>query len=351
MIVQETDYDPWGLEHFGTKFQATGVKVNKYLYNGGSLMVDDLNLGLYWTPNRFYDPTLGRFQGVDKLADMFTSVSPMIYGFNNPVKFKDPTGLNGESGDCPDGKPCYIELPVHEITSTRMPDYTTLLRELQESSDPLTRVIGNHGLNHGIFSVKDFVGRGRKLHYSDGEVLKYRNSDFMQGIRAMYQYGVTGSMLAIAGSPILIQTIAQSGPLASMVKDLVILPKLSAQARLISGGLETASQLGTGTRLRDLDYFDIATQSVFGFNTVGSVLTGSFLDYTPFTKRPGTFAGISSNLGNSGLVNLGTGAAAGLSTDFISNKVKSPPASFVLFLGTDMIMKFNANQLNKAIHD
>lgn len=36
------------------------------------------------------------------------------------------------------------------------------------------------------------------------------------------------------------------------------------------------------------------------------------------------------------------GSMAGLASDFISNNVKSPGASFVLFLGADMIMKFNA---------
>ncbi len=33
-IVQETHYDPWGLELTGLGFQAGGVKVNRYLYNG-----------------------------------------------------------------------------------------------------------------------------------------------------------------------------------------------------------------------------------------------------------------------------------------------------------------------------
>lgn len=324
--------------------------MNKFLYNGASLLIEDLNLELYWTPNRLYDPAIGRFQGIDKLADLFTSVSPMIYGFNNPIKFKDPTGLSGESSDCPEGQNCYIELPAFEVTDSRLPDYSTFLRQLRESNNPLSRALGIHGQSYGINSARDFLGRGKKLHYSEGEAIKYKDSEFMAGIRAMYKYGITGSMLVIAGSPFLIESLAQSGLSGSMVKNLVIGPKLTVGARWISGGLETASQLGTGTSFRDLDYFDIGAQSLFGFNTFGSILTGSFLDYRPFSQPNGNL-GLNLNTGYRGLTNLGTGTVAGISTEFISNNVRSPGASFALFLGVDMIMKFNGNQLNKIKHD
>ncbi|MCH7403896.1 hypothetical protein ACFOUP_06955 [Belliella kenyensis] len=46
---------------------------------------------------------------------------------------------------------------------------------------------------------------------------------------------------------------------------------------------EILNYLVNNAKFRDLDYFDIATQSVFGFNTFGSILTGSVLDYTPIS--------------------------------------------------------------------
>ena len=348
IVVQETHYDPWGLELTGLGFQAEGIKVNKYLYNGGSLLVDELNLGMYWTPNRLYDPAIGRFQGMDKLSDMFTSVSPMIYGFNNPLKFKDPTGLSGDCDGC-------VDLPAIVVSGTRLPetapDYSALLNQLTKRSNPVYRNLGLTAQHNGLGQANQLLNRGNSLHFSSDEALRSRNSGYLDGIGAMVSYGITGSVLAVAGSPMLIETLAQSGITSSMVKDLFILPKLSGQARLMSGGLETLSQLGTGTKFRDLDYFDIATQSIFGFNTFGSILTGSILDYTPFSRSDGNLAGFSINTGNRGLTNLSTGTVAGLSTDFISNNVKSPGASFVLFLGADMIMKFNANQINKIIND
>jgi hypothetical protein len=53
---------------------------------------------LHWdeTPFRPYDAQLGRFHGVDLLADMFPGITPMHFGYNNPVMFNDPTGLAAE---------------------------------------------------------------------------------------------------------------------------------------------------------------------------------------------------------------------------------------------------------------
>ncbi len=50
-----------------------------------------------------YDATLGRFANIDPLADLFIQVnmSPYQFGWNNPVKYNDP------SGECP----CIFAIP------------------------------------------------------------------------------------------------------------------------------------------------------------------------------------------------------------------------------------------------
>nr|WP_262916665.1 RHS repeat-associated core domain-containing protein [Belliella kenyensis] len=348
-IIQKDDYYPFGMT-FNSYSAPSGVG-QKFKFNEGSEWISENNLNLYWTPNRLYDPVLGRFQGLDKLSDMFTSISPMVFSFNNPLKFKDPTGLSGKGDECEN---C-TELPEIIVTATRLSrsgsNNSITLFSYISSNNPIQRNLGLTAKNKGLNAAHDLMNRGQKLHFSEGEYITAKNSDYMDGIKAMVAYGVTGSMIAVAASPILIETLAQSGITGSMVRDLFVLPKMSVQARFMSGGLETLSQLGTDTKFRDLDYFDIATQSVFGFNTFGSILTGSVLDYKPFTRAEGTFYGLSLNQGNRGVTNLGMGAAAGFATDFITNTVKSPGASFVLFLSTDMIMKFNANQINKSNND
>lgn len=42
---------------------------------------------------RQYDPAIGRFNGMDKLAEMSHNLTPYRFGFNNPVYWSDPSGL------------------------------------------------------------------------------------------------------------------------------------------------------------------------------------------------------------------------------------------------------------------
>jgi hypothetical protein len=100
LVVQEAHYDPWGLElaPLGMSLQ----NPSRELFNGGSERERGLSslTDLHWdeTPFRPYDAQLGRFHGVDLLADMFPGITPMHFGYNNPVLFNDPSGLIGDRG-------------------------------------------------------------------------------------------------------------------------------------------------------------------------------------------------------------------------------------------------------------
>ncbi|RAI88514.1 RHS repeat-associated core domain-containing protein [Algoriphagus yeomjeoni] len=93
VIVQETHYDPWGLELTGLGYQYGGIKANKYLYNGKEL-IEDNGLQYYDYGARMYDAAIGRWGVVDPLADHPNqlSSSPYNYGANNPVFHTDPDG-------------------------------------------------------------------------------------------------------------------------------------------------------------------------------------------------------------------------------------------------------------------
>jgi RHS repeat-associated protein len=92
LIVQETHYDPWGVELSGLGYQYGGIKVNPYLYNGKEAN-GHLSVNLYDFGARMYDPAIGRWFVVDPLAEQMRRHSPYNYAFNNPLRYIDPDGM------------------------------------------------------------------------------------------------------------------------------------------------------------------------------------------------------------------------------------------------------------------
>lgn len=93
VIVQETHYDPWGLELTGLGYQYGGIKANKHLYQGKELL-DDQNLNIYDFEARGYDPVIGRTLQIDPHADNYYALSPYSWVANNPLSVIDPTGMD-----------------------------------------------------------------------------------------------------------------------------------------------------------------------------------------------------------------------------------------------------------------
>ena len=91
LIVQETHYDPWGVELEGLGYQYGGIKTNKYLYQGKEFL-DDHNMNIYDFHARGYDPVLGRTIRLDPHAENYFSLSPYSWTANNPTLFTDPDG-------------------------------------------------------------------------------------------------------------------------------------------------------------------------------------------------------------------------------------------------------------------
>jgi RHS repeat-associated protein len=93
-VESVNDYYAFGLQ-FNTYQRGSSVKQN-LLYNGKE-MQDELSLGWLDYGARMYMSDIGRWGGIDPLADVYDDLSPYHYALNNPVNFLDPNGMNSES--------------------------------------------------------------------------------------------------------------------------------------------------------------------------------------------------------------------------------------------------------------
>jgi RHS repeat-associated protein len=86
--IEGYSYYPFGAIH-GQKRDY----LNNYLNEGKELQTE---LGLEWSDYhlRYKDNWMGRFMGIDVLADSYSSTSPYSYGLGNPVSNGDPTGAS-----------------------------------------------------------------------------------------------------------------------------------------------------------------------------------------------------------------------------------------------------------------
>ena len=81
----------------GISSKAAGGVQNRFKFNGGSELEEELGVSSYSTFFRRYDQQIGRFWGVDVLSEAAYSFSPFQFGFNNPISFNDPTGAKSEA--------------------------------------------------------------------------------------------------------------------------------------------------------------------------------------------------------------------------------------------------------------
>ena len=100
-LLQEQHYYPFGLAvNVGEAVGGDNVH-NKFKFEGNEV-TEDLSLNLQDFHARMYNYQIGRFTGIDKLADAYGQVSLTPYHFcaDDPANGTDPTGLfDGEIGN------------------------------------------------------------------------------------------------------------------------------------------------------------------------------------------------------------------------------------------------------------
>lgn len=91
-VLQEDHYYPFGLSINALSSSAPLSKPNNFKYNGKE-QDQDFDINWYDYGARMYMPEIGRWNGVDFLAQVNEGWSPYNYVQNNPLRFIDPDGM------------------------------------------------------------------------------------------------------------------------------------------------------------------------------------------------------------------------------------------------------------------
>jgi RHS repeat-associated protein len=92
-IVDKNDYYPFGMNFLDSNNNSNFGQsaYQNYKYNGKELQ----EFGAYDYGARFYMPDIGRWGVIDQLSDI--TLDSYGYVWNNPIKYIDPTGMEGEA--------------------------------------------------------------------------------------------------------------------------------------------------------------------------------------------------------------------------------------------------------------
>jgi len=145
-VTQVAEYYPFGSSYL----PISPVGTNKYLYGGkeeqddvlgtGSTVLDNYDFG-----TRFYDPQIGRWNVMDRLAENYNSVSPYQYCVNNPLNYTDPSGnspiLNDKS----------LDMLQYQTYLHNKSDYGTRIGDIGDADNS-----GNPAFDSGLYCYKQF---------------------------------------------------------------------------------------------------------------------------------------------------------------------------------------------------
>ena len=95
---------------------------------------------------RYYDPRISMFYGVDPMADKYPNISPFAYCFNNPLRFIDPTGMEGEEPKKSNNTGEPTQIPEVVVTAPRNNSPEPIVGGIKNSGNSQIKSISSGGL-------------------------------------------------------------------------------------------------------------------------------------------------------------------------------------------------------------
>ncbi len=164
-VVQHVEYVPFGEVFIEERNNTWNTP---YLFNAKEL---DEETGLYYYGARYYDPRISLWLSTDPLQEKYPNVSTYAYCALNPVKFIDPTGMEGE--------PVHHEflitvgIQIYDFAKNKGASINGALLVLAQAS--IESGYGKSALEHKDYNLFGVMGKPSKRSTSHGSVKDYSN--------------------------------------------------------------------------------------------------------------------------------------------------------------------------------
>ena len=280
----------------------------KYKFQGQERQ-DELGLNVTAMDFRMYDNALGRFHNIDAMTEVMPSLSPYRFAFNNPVIWKDPSGLS-ETSDVVEEHWDLDEVVVtakarKSYHNTRPADFGTyhLAKGLNTERFKGTLQQYNKTFGTDFKNYDDWYYRALYVPFRNEMINDMHSAQAKAGQAIMLLVGsVFAAPILIASSPAIISTVSP------------VITNPIVQQRALDVTLNVGSQLAVNGG--NINQVNMVEASLSAVNGPGAAALGEMVNVNIASLSSGNLIQQSSNLQTGIAVTGGVGSYAfGQATD------------------------------------
>ena len=207
-----------------------------------------------------YDNAIGRFHNIDVMTEIMPSLSPYRFAFNNPVIWKDPTGLLEENGDPKtphwDLDEVVVSAPARTSEYASMPASFTY--HLLEGKDINRNYVGTLDDYNRDFGTNYYGSRANDQWYYKNHYLPFKQNMINSMHAAQAKAGM--AIMALVGSAFAAPILVASSPAAISAVSATISHPVAQTSLALGASNALSQQLINGK----VDQADVAISMVPG---------------------------------------------------------------------------------------